>query len=55
VYIPRDHYSQESRGFAFVRFKSREDADAAMEKEDGRVRRRRRRKGSSESGLTVIG
>lgn len=37
IYIPRDHRSGDSRGFAFVRFRSREDAESAMNKEDGRV------------------
>lgn len=37
VYIPRDRYSKESRGFAFVRFFERRDAEDAMEKMDGYV------------------
>lgn len=31
VYIPRDRYKQESRGFAFVRFYERRDAEDAMD------------------------
>ena len=35
IYIPRDPYSKESRGFAFVRFLDRRDADDAMYRMDG--------------------
>ena len=35
IYIPRDPYTKESRGFAFVRFHDRRDADDAMYKMDG--------------------
>lgn len=38
VYIPRDHRSNESRGFAFVRYYREKDADYAIEEMDGRVR-----------------
>lgn len=31
VYIPRDHYTQDSRGFAFVRFLEKRDAEDAAE------------------------
>lgn len=37
IYIPRDRYSKESRGFAFVRFYEGRDAEDAMEKLDGYV------------------
>ncbi|ODN02038.1 Serine/arginine-rich splicing factor 2 [Orchesella cincta] len=37
VYIPRDRWTRESRGFAFVRFYDRRDAEDAMESLDGRV------------------
>uniref|UniRef100_A0A0X3PM46 Serine/arginine-rich splicing factor 2 n=1 Tax=Schistocephalus solidus TaxID=70667 RepID=A0A0X3PM46_SCHSO len=36
IYIPRNPYSQESRGFAFVRFYTDRDADAAIRGMDGR-------------------
>ena len=36
IYIPRDKYSKESRGFAFVRFLDRRDAEDAMDSLDGR-------------------
>ncbi|KAG7170178.1 serine/arginine-rich splicing factor 2, partial [Penaeus vannamei] len=36
VYIPRDRFSRESRGFAFVRYYDRRDAEDAMEAMDGR-------------------
>jgi RNA recognition motif-containing protein len=35
VYIPRDHYTQDSRGFAFVRFHDKRDAEEAAEKMQG--------------------
>lgn len=35
VYIPRDRFNRESRGFAFVRFYEKRDAEDAMEKMDG--------------------
>lgn len=37
VYIPRDRFNRESRGFAFVRFYEKRDAEYAMEKMDGAV------------------
>lgn len=37
VYIPRDPFSQESRGFAFVRYYDERDADDAIEAIDGTV------------------
>lgn len=37
VYIPRDRYSKDSRGFAFVRFYDRRDAEEAMARMDGHV------------------
>ncbi|KAJ8246418.1 hypothetical protein GJAV_G00267520 [Gymnothorax javanicus] len=37
VYIPRDRYSKESRGFAFVRFYDKRDAEDAMDAMDGAV------------------
>ncbi|XP_015766853.1 PREDICTED: serine/arginine-rich splicing factor 2-like [Acropora digitifera] len=37
VYIPRDRYKQESRGFAFVRFYERRDAEDAMDALHGKV------------------
>ena len=35
IYIPRDRYSKESRGFAFVRYFDRLDAEDAMDRLDG--------------------
>ncbi|EWM20986.1 splicing arginine serine-rich 2 [Nannochloropsis gaditana] len=35
VYIPRDHNSGDNRGFAFVRYHEKEDAERALEKVDG--------------------
>lgn len=35
VYIPRDRFTQESRGFAFVRFYDERDADDAIKALDG--------------------
>ncbi|MBN3283808.1 Serine/arginine-rich splicing factor 2 [Acipenser ruthenus] len=37
VYIPRDRYTKESRGFAFVRFHDKRDAEDAMDAMDGAV------------------
>jgi len=37
VYIPRDPYKQESRGFAFVRFYDDRDAEDAIDAMDGSV------------------
>lgn len=37
IYIPRDRFTKESRGFAFVRFFDRRDAEDAMERMDGYV------------------
>ncbi|KAI0214857.1 Serine/arginine-rich splicing factor 2, partial [Lamellibrachia satsuma] len=37
VYIPRDRFSRESRGFAFVRFFHNRDAEDAMESMDGAI------------------
>ena len=36
VHIPRDRHSRQSRGFGFVRFVSRKDADYAVSRMDGR-------------------
>nr|CAD2176832.1 unnamed protein product [Meloidogyne enterolobii] len=36
VYIPRDRYNNQSRGFGFVRFYSRKDADYACSRADGK-------------------
>ncbi|XP_073826996.1 SR family splicing factor SC35 [Musca autumnalis] len=36
IYIPRDRYTRESRGFAFVRFYDKRDAEEALEAMDGR-------------------
>lgn len=35
VYVPRDRYTRESRGFAFVRFHDKRDAEDAEEAMDG--------------------
>ena len=35
IYIPRDRFTKESRGFAFVRYYSRRGAEAAMDRLDG--------------------
>ena len=35
VYIPRDRFSRESRGFAFVRFHHNRDAEDALDSMDG--------------------
>ena len=37
VYIPRDPFSRESRGFAFVRFYDKRDAEDAMDSMDGAI------------------
>lgn len=37
VYIPRDPYTQESRGFAFVRYYDQRDADDAISGMDGQM------------------
>ncbi len=37
IYIPRDRYTKDSRGFAFVRFVERRDAEDAMDRMDGHV------------------
>ena len=37
VYIPRDRYKQESRGFAFVRFYEKRDAEDAMDTLHGTI------------------
>ncbi|CAK1546999.1 unnamed protein product [Leptosia nina] len=37
IYIPRDRYTRESRGFAFVRFYDRRDAEEALDSLDGRA------------------
>ncbi|XP_075153047.1 SR family splicing factor SC35 [Haematobia irritans] len=36
IYIPRDRHTRESRGFAFVRFYDKRDAEEALEAMDGR-------------------
>ena len=35
VYIPRNHSTQDSKGYAFVRFLKQEDADDALDKMQG--------------------
>ena len=35
MYIPRDYYSQKSRGFCFVEFLRYDDAKKALDKTDG--------------------
>ena len=37
VYIPRDRFTRESRGFAFVRFYDKRDGEDAMEAMDGSI------------------
>lgn len=37
IYIPRDRHTRESRGFAFVRFYEKRDAEEALQEMDGRV------------------
>lgn len=37
IYIPRDRFTRESRGFAFVRFYDKKDAEDALDAMDGRV------------------
>ncbi|XP_061414128.1 serine/arginine-rich splicing factor 2 isoform X2 [Lethenteron reissneri] len=37
VYIPRDRFTRESRGFAFVRFYDKRDAEDAMDAMDGKM------------------
>lgn len=37
IYIPRDRFTKESRGFAFIRFYDKRDAEDAMDKMDGYV------------------
>ncbi|XP_022190311.2 serine/arginine-rich splicing factor 2 [Nilaparvata lugens] len=37
VYIPRDRFTRESRGFAFVRFYDKRDAEDALDAMDGRL------------------
>ena len=37
IYIPRDRFTKESRGFAFVRFFDRRDSEDAMDRMDGYV------------------
>ncbi|XP_030751576.1 serine/arginine-rich splicing factor 2 isoform X1 [Sitophilus oryzae] len=37
IYIPRDRFTRESRGFAFVRFFDKRDAEDALEAMDGRM------------------
>lgn len=37
IYIPRDRHTRESRGFAFVRFYDKRDAEDALDAMDGRI------------------
>eukprot|EP00057_Strongylocentrotus_purpuratus_P001317 XP_001198082.1 PREDICTED: serine/arginine-rich splicing factor 2-like [Strongylocentrotus purpuratus] len=37
IYIPRDKFSRESRGFAFVRYPDKRDAEDAMDSMDGNL------------------
>ncbi|XP_021931960.1 serine/arginine-rich splicing factor 2 isoform X2 [Zootermopsis nevadensis] len=37
IYIPKDRFSRESRGFAFVRFYDKRDAEDALDAMDGRL------------------
>jgi len=37
VYIPRDRFSRESRGFAFVRYYDKRDAEDALDSMDGAI------------------
>ncbi|CAE7359325.1 SRSF2 [Symbiodinium sp. CCMP2456] len=37
VYLPRDHSSQKNRGFAFVRFYDRRDAEMCVQDMDGQM------------------
>uniref|UniRef100_A0A182JDB0 Serine/arginine-rich splicing factor 2 n=1 Tax=Anopheles atroparvus TaxID=41427 RepID=A0A182JDB0_ANOAO len=37
IYIPRDRHTRESRGFAFVRFYDKRDAEDALDAMDGRM------------------
>eukprot|EP00090_Calanus_glacialis_P026555 TRINITY_DN41782_c0_g1_i1.p1 TRINITY_DN41782_c0_g1~~TRINITY_DN41782_c0_g1_i1.p1 ORF type:complete len:188 (-),score=40.53 TRINITY_DN41782_c0_g1_i1:723-1286(-) len=37
IYIPKEKYSKENRGFAFVRFLDKRDAEDAMDSLDGRM------------------
>lgn len=37
VYIPRDRFTRESRGFAFVRFYDKRDAEDALDSMDGAI------------------
>ena len=37
VYIPRDRFTRESRGFAFVRYYEKRDAEDALDAMDGTI------------------